>query len=305
MRIFAHDEWRITSKWLLNAGGMFERDGMGHQNLSPRVTLNFHVSPLHTLRVGTSTAYRTPSLVEERYPIDRFISMPAADRFFYLPGALFVASNNVTSPGLVPEKLVSHEIGYLGEFPDLSASLDLRLFSDELDDGTYIASTNKFKNGVSSLYQGFEATFKHTFNWNGELTANFAHELASSNGPALVAAGQTSLRSNSQWDNDILSASTPRNNLSLLYSQRLPEQLSLSVAYYRQDALQPFDRGAVDYQPIQNRVDVRIAKGFKQAGGISGDLALVVQNLFKTDYTEYISSNLFNQRNYVTLTVNW
>jgi hypothetical protein len=34
-------------------------------------------------------------------------------------------------------------------------------------------------------------------------------------------------------------------------------------------------------------------------------VALVVQNLFKTDYTEYIASNLFNQRAYIVMKVNW
>lgn len=38
---------------------------------------------------------------------------------------------------------------------------------------------------------------------------------------------------------------------------------------------------------------------------MNGDVALVIQNLFKTDYSEYIASNVFNQRGYATLTVNF
>jgi hypothetical protein len=34
-------------------------------------------------------------------------------------------------------------------------------------------------------------------------------------------------------------------------------------------------------------------------------VALVVQNLFHQDYTEYIASNLFNQRAYIMTAVNW
>lgn len=291
-RVFAHDEWRITQRLLLNSGGMFEKDGMRHQNVSPRVALNFHATPQHTLRMGSSVAYRTPSLVEQNYPALQ-------------PGALFVPSQTATSPGLMPERLVSREIGYLGEFPDWATSLDVRLFSDQVSNGIYVASTRTFVNGMSAVYQGFEATLKHSFGEGSDLIVNFAHELAGSNGPSLAAAGQTSLLSRSPWTNDILSGSTPRNSASLLYSQRLSNGISLSTAYYHQDAMQPFDRGTIDYQPIQRRMDVRVAKAFHQTGGITGEVALVLQNLFNQDYTEYIASNVFNRRGYVTLTLNW
>lgn len=291
-RVFAHDEWRITPRLLLNSGGMFEKDGMGDQNLSPRVAMNFHLNQRNTFRIGTSVAYRTPSLVEQNYPALQ-------------PGALFVPSQTVTSPGLMPERLVSREIGYLGEFPNLATSLDIRLFDDHVSNGIYVSTTNTFVNGMSSVYQGVEATVKHSFGEGSDLIVNFAHELAGSNGPALVAAGQTKLRSVSPWSNDILSASTPRNSASLLYSQRLSNGISFSTAYYHQDAMQPFDRGSIDYQPIQRRMDVRVAKAFHEIGGVKGDVALVLQNLFNQGYTEYIASNVFNRRGYVTLTLDW
>lgn len=292
-RLFAHDEWRFTPRLLLNVGGMSERDGMGHQNVSPRAALNFHVTPQQTLRMGTSVAYRTPSLVEANYSAVQ-------------PGALFVPSATVTSPGLMPEKMLSREIGYLGEFPAVASSLDLRLFSDQLSDGIYVSSTRaSFVNGFSAQYRGFEATLKHAFGESSDLTVNFAHELASSNGPSLAASGQRSLISSSPLNSDILSASTPKNSASLLYSQRLAHEVAFSAAYFHLDSMQPFDRGIIDFQPIQRRMDVRVAKSFHDAGFGKGDVALVVQNLFNQGYTEYIASNVFNRRIYATLRLNW
>jgi iron complex outermembrane receptor protein len=291
--VFAHDEWRITPRWLFNAGTLFERDATGTPHNSPRVALNFHVTPQQTLRMGVSVAYRTPSLVETHYPALQ-------------PGALFIPNQKVISPGLLSEKIVSHEIGYLGEFPQLATSLDLRLFSDQLSRGIYVSTTsNTFVNGLSGNYQGFEATLKHEFSERGNLTVNFAHELAASNGAALAAAGQKIMISNNPLNADILSASTPRNSGSVLYSQRLAYDYSFSAAYYRQDAMQPFDRGLIDYQPIQRRMDVRLAKSFNLAGGVKGNLALVLQNLLGQGYTEYVASNLFNRRGYITLALNW
>jgi iron complex outermembrane receptor protein len=291
-RLFAHDEWRFTPRLLLNVGGMSERDRMGHRNLSPRVALNFHATPQQTFRMGASVAYRTPSLVETNTPVIQ-------------PGNLFVVSQTATAPNLMPERMLSREIGYLGEFPELASSLDLRLFSDQLGNGIYVSSAKILVNGMSAQYQGFEATVKHAFSEDSDLIVNFAHELASSNGPALLAAGQRAFVSSSPWNNDILSASTPRNSGSLLYSQRLSHGYSFSAAYYRQDAMQPFDRGVIDYQPIQRRMDVRIANSFVQGGGLKGEAALVLQNLFGQSYTEYIANNLFNRRVYATLTLHW
>ncbi len=293
-RLFAHDEWRITPRFLLNTGGMFETDAMGHQNVSPRVALNFHVTPQHTLRMGTSVAYRTPALGESTFRILQ-------------PGALFVPNATVTSPGLMPERLLSREIGYLGEFPDWASSLDLRLFSDQVSNGLFYDTTFKksFVNGMSSAYQGLEATVKHSFDEDRHVTLNFAHELARSNAPSLVAAGYLKLVSSAPWTNDILSGSTPRNSASLLYSQHLAHDVNFSAAYYYQAAMQPFDRGIIDFQPIQRRVDACVAKAFNQGGGVKGELALVLQNLFDTKYTEYVANNVFNRRGYVTLTLNW
>ena len=69
--------------------------------------------------------------------------------------------------------------------------------------------------------------------------------------------------------------------------------------------MQPFDRGTTDFQPIQRRMDARIAKAFNQGGGVKGDVALVLQNLFDAQYTDYVANNVFNRRGYVTLTLNW
>lgn len=160
-------------------------------------------------------------------------------------------------------------------------------------------------NGSTARYQGLEATLKYAVNEDSEVLLNFAHETAHSNGPALAAAGNRLLISSNPWNNDILSASTPRNSASVLYTQRMSHDVSYSVAYYHQDAMQPFDRGAVDYQPIQRRMDVRVSKGFQASEHVKGALSLVVQNLFNWDNSEYIASNVLTRRAYLTLALDW
>jgi hypothetical protein len=181
----------------------------------------------------------------------------------------------------------------------------MRFFSDQLGNGIYLASTGTFKNGLTAVYQGFESTLKHSFSENGDLTVNFAHELANSNGPVLAAAGQTSLATRDPFSKDILTASTPRNSASFLYIQKLSHDYTFSTAFYYQSAMQPFDRGVIDFQPTQRRVDARFAKSFNQGIGLKAEVALVLQNLFDTRYTEYVANNVFNRRGMITLALNW
>jgi iron complex outermembrane receptor protein len=285
-RLFAHVEWRFSPQWLVNAGSMLEKDGLGNTNVSPRIAVNFHATEHQTLRAGTSLAYRTPALAETNYSTLQ-------------PGALIVLSPTVTSPDLQPERLMSHEIGYLGEFTKLDTTVDLRLFSDYFTNGIYVPSNRTtIKNGVSANYQGFEATIKHQFDANHDLTVNFAHETASSNGVAL------GLVSSNPANMDILSASIPRSGGSVLYTQRMSHQMSLNISAYYQGGMQPVDRGIIDAQPAQRRLDIRLSRTFADGALGKGSVALVVQNLLNQDYTEYIASNLFNRRMFVTLTLN-
>jgi iron complex outermembrane receptor protein len=284
-RVFAHDEWRITPALLLNSGAMFERDRLGEQNLSPRASLNFQVLPHHTLRFGASVAHRTPALIEEKYPTLQ-------------PGEMIVPGATVRSFNLHSEKMVSREIGYLGELPEWSSSIDLRLYSDEISGMIYVRG-GQFVNLLAARHQGLEATIKHALDGNSDLSVNFARASAHSD------AQTWGIASTLPGNNDAVSASTPRYSASAMYSRRWDNGFNLSANYYYQGALQPMDRGSVDYQPIQRRMDVRVAKSFHDLAGMTGDVALVVQNLLNQDYTEYVANNVFNRRGYVTLTLKW
>lgn len=284
-RVFANDEWRVTPKLILNSGGMLENDAMGNKTFSPRASLNFHITPQHTIRMGASVAHRTPSLGEQY----------ANGNNQYQLGYKYQPGPSITSTGLMPEKIVSREIGYLGEFHAIETSVDLRIFSDQMSNLIYPSPyTSLWINGMTADYNGVEATIKHSFGKLSDLTFNFSTELVNSNSDSL-SLGQL----------NSLPGSLPRNIVSLLYSQHLSNDASLSAAYYLQTSMLGFDRGPIDYQPTHRRVDIRLAQPFKEFGGLKGEVAGVVQNLFNTDYTEYIATALFNRRAFVTLTLQW
>ena len=64
-RLFGNVEWRMDPQWVLNAGAMAEESNMGGGTVSPRLMLNWHAAPGHTLRAGVSSAFRPPSAYEK------------------------------------------------------------------------------------------------------------------------------------------------------------------------------------------------------------------------------------------------
>jgi iron complex outermembrane recepter protein len=294
-RFFAHDEWRITPAVLMNAGAMLEDDGMGHTNTSPRAALNYHVTPQHTLRASTSVAYRTPAVYEEKA---------------YIPNAY------VARGGLRPEKTLSREIGYLGELGATGFNLDVRAYNDHVSDIVYVDPALtflpfSFANLYSANYHGYESTLKYRWSDSGNIIVNFARQFARcevtgiATNPALVAMYL-------QGYMDECPLSVPDYSGSILLSQKLAPGLQASAGYYHSGGLKMI--GPADQAPpqsVMNRVDLRIAQAFGQAGqNGSGEISLVVQNAFQDDYTKYsnaleTNNMLFKRRAYIAATFNF
>jgi iron complex outermembrane receptor protein len=306
-RFFAHDEWRVSGAALLNIGAMYEDDGAGHRNTSPRISINYHIVPQHTLRALVSSATRNPVMAE-----------------MYLNTAYDAYWRNANIPPageLRPEKILSKEIGYVGQFGALG--VDSRIYYDKVRDiimldgyvtGT-LPQTNSFKNLFDATYKGLEISAN--YHWgNGKVTVNYSHQQASCVlssyptqyfnpviGPALAQTYQTDYL-------DLCSQSVPENSGSLLLAQQLSETLQFSIGYYSRSQVRVNDVSP-SYPPESQmrRVDLRIASTFGQkekAGG--GEMAVVVQNAFQDNYTGYGTvpqrvNLLFNRRTYFTATL--
>lgn len=281
-RLFAHDEWRITPAWLLNTGVMLENSGLGHTNSSPQIALNYHITPVHTLRASLSRAYRNPAMLEEkgnwRYPLP-----PQLQQAFNKPNYPILKATG----GLRPERVISRELGYLGKLPAVGVSIDFRIFHDQytdiiVPDPSY--SPPSFTNTSSPLGQsGAETSIEYRLADNARAIFNYSRNRIS-----------TAL---SGFQGDM-----PKEQFGVMYAQSFGNY-SCSLNYYNQSAVAPTDSGHV--QPQHQRTDLRLAKSLKGTTGVSGEVALVIQNLFNTDYSEYIATNVFNQRVFGTVTLNF
>ena len=120
-RLFGNLEWRLAPQWLLNAGAMLEKHSFAGTDLAPRLMLNFQPSPEHTIRAGMTTAYRNPSLAEERGKVKYYITAVPPAPF---PPFQVVQTTYSTSGGLQPERIRTGELSYLGEFRRIGLTLD-------------------------------------------------------------------------------------------------------------------------------------------------------------------------------------
>ncbi|MBV2133046.1 TonB-dependent receptor [Pseudomonas sp. MAP12] len=130
--LFSQFEWHIDPHWLLQGGAMFEDDNSVGSSLSPRIALNYLLTPAHGLRAVYSEAVRSPDMFENhadwQYRV-RDLRPSALGQ----SEALYFAS--ARGPGdLEQERMRSRELGYHGSFAELGLNLDVKLFYDEISD---------------------------------------------------------------------------------------------------------------------------------------------------------------------------
>jgi iron complex outermembrane receptor protein len=308
-QIFAHDEWRITPQTILNVGTMLEDNGMDYRGNSPRASLNYHFSPQHTVRIGVSTATRSPAMME---------------RYIDANNAVFGGAYTPPATPLMPEKILSKEIGYIGEFPTLGMTLNTRAYIDQVSDmilvdkcvdGTTSCSQDSWKNLGYAEFRGVEATVKYSWDEKHSfLTANYAYQRATlslSSSPTqyygvLGADVQTFYQT--QYI-DMFPQTVQNNSGSLLLSQRLADSWQMSVGYYFRAPIRVLDVSP-DVVPEyrMRRWDLRLAKTFKLEKGRSVEVAAVMQNVTQDSYTKYDTLNaevnvMFTRRGWLTATL--
>lgn len=263
-RLFGNLEWRLRPDLVLNAGAMLENNNYTGSDITPRLALNWHFLAGHTLRVSRSYATRTPSVYEKR-----------SEEYFR------TSAGYVNLPPMVPERVVTNDIGYLGKLGPLD--VDFRLFHEvytELIADRANAVYNNNLNSGSATIKGFETQVKWQIGERTRLIYALSHGIVSS----------------PNVDNIPYTNSVPTNTQSLLLSHRFDPRWSASLAGYqvgethfsRTDYSPAENRGY--FIPTQRRWDGRIAYAFK-AGDYNGEVALMVQNLANADYFEFRHDN--------------
>ena len=120
-RVYYNQEWKPLQNWTFNTGGLLEQDLFSPQQFAPRFSVNWKPSSHHVLKAGYSSAFRTPSLFEQKS------DWRIRDE---LGQTLYI--KYLSRGGLVPEHVKAADLVYQGQLRPLNMSLDVRLFQEEL-----------------------------------------------------------------------------------------------------------------------------------------------------------------------------
>ena len=273
---------------------MLEHHHYTGTDVSPRAAANITRAPGHTLRMGISRAYRSPTFFEEE-----------GNQVFLLQSGAIGDVVTVPSDGLEPERLLSREIGYVGHFPTARLEVDVRLFKDHID--RFIGQSNgwfdpsddasirpkELKSGNIGTVdtQGGELQLRWRPTESLDVVAYFARVFMRSDIRSPTAAN---------FNRDI-PVSAPRNSWQILTSYRMGHGWMASLGAWHYDRMKWLSEG--DLTQMFTRVDARLARRWKW-GGRDVEMAIVGQNLGDA-YTEFRDTNVFSSRVYGSFSMAW
>jgi iron complex outermembrane receptor protein len=284
-RVFFNSEIATSKSTTVNLGLMVEHGDIVDTQYSPRVALNWAVNPHNVLRASVSVAHRTPALLENNWDYaSRFADGSLLDQRF------------ITEDDLKPEKIISQELGYVGEFPEQRLFLEAKVFRERIYDVLTLARDETWpdpigngahvaRNGGSSDIRGIEGQIIYRPALRRFIALQHAYAEAD-------AFELTSVNPDQYRERD---EATPRHTTSLLASYGFSEGVSASIGFYH--ISKQLWTGEGDEVPAYKRVDVKLANGYRMATG-TGELAFVLQNV-EDEYNEFRDQNLFDTRAYI------
>jgi iron complex outermembrane receptor protein len=298
-RGFINSEWRPIQDLVVNAGLMYE-DFDGHDGLfSPRLALNYQLAENHTLRFAASRAYRVPTLLEANADqIIRQVGGPLQEQYY------------ITTTDLDPMEIKAFEIGYLGVFPAIHSTMDVKIFHERIE--PLISSPEDF----SAPGPNFPGTDPGAFRYlnSGQVDISGA-ELQFTFRPSdrtIVFLGYGAASMVGEEARQISVGGTflsPRNlrdkmahhTASLLASHRFANGLQLSVDGYYLDSVTW--KGEGDPLPDYRRWDLRLSKDFRFPD-VDGEIALILQNV-NGSHLEFRDDNKEDEGAYLQMELNF
>jgi iron complex outermembrane receptor protein len=297
--VFASSEWRPWKQLLLHAGATYEHSSLSGGSISPRISATAFLAEGQSIRIGISKARRMPTpyeeFADESYAVPTSLHALLVGIAPMLPPSWRVAALQPTlvqaylsSGGLRDEKILSRELAYLGNWPSLRLSGEVRWFNDQVRDLIYVhrieypslvllvqrannpyaeSTTFDFRNMDIATERGVEGSLRWT-PWQGA--------------DLMVAAARTVIKSS---DIDAsYSASAPLHTASALFSQQLPWDTSVSLGYYRVGEMQWLGGG--EPLPAYERIDIRLGKRFRW-GRQTGELSWTTQNVLNNNHPDF------------------
>lgn len=283
-RVFSSLGIPLNDQLLLNLGGMYERQASLGSGQSLRSALNWQMAPNQSLRLGYSHSERLPSLLERHGNYQILIPYPQPI--------------DQANPNLEPELNQSWELGWLYEFTALQASLDLRVFDEQV---SRVLVNTQQTNGAGTKdnlggwhNRGLEAQLRFQPTTDFWLLANAAY-----------IHNQTHQWSQGVFDNFVGGQLLPRTTLSILLNWQVQPDWTVNLTHYFMDnATWRKSYGVLEpRQSAYHRTDLGLKYQWSTTAGQEFELAGRVENLWDRDYQEFYPENRQERRFLVRLSM--
>jgi iron complex outermembrane receptor protein len=251
---FASAEYKWGERAVINAGGFYERTTIAGSAFSPRLALNYRVSDNGTFRFVLSRSSHMPDIQEEKtnwsYTVTNLRpALPGVDKAVFFQTAQ-------AHGGLEDEKIMSREIGYLGNYPELGLMIDGKVFRDSLT------------NTISEKLQ--VSDYAPTNNNSVSLSGIELQVTYSPTDRFLLHGGYSHL--NNIATNPLEQTQYGKHNGSLAASYLFANDINLSGAYYRTTG------SILPNQTAFGREDLTLSRNFHLTGKTSMTATFTVQH---------------------------
>ena len=278
VRVFGGLEWKPAKDWVINTGGNWERHTMAGKVFAPRLAVNYHLSPEHTLRLVSTKSFHMPSI----YML-RSLSNLQVDTTPRLPGFPISSPYTAATGSVRAESVISDELGYLGEIRALGLKVDVRAFRERMDHRMVGLSTMDIVNTPGADFNGIE----YQVDWKPFAATR-------------IVFSEAQLHEIPAPNSSIGTMAAPRRSGSLALYQKLPGGFDLSlITHY-----------ATPYQWVSNKtldamreLDARLAYAFR-VGRTRGELAVTAQSLGNS-HMEYLPNQIFGRRVFTSLRLDY
>ena len=280
---FGNLDWRFAADWLLHVGAMVEDHSNTGTLLSPRLALNYALTPSQSLRFSVGRGYRVPTLLES-----------SANEQFLQSGTP-IQTGYYSGLPIEPEKVKFAELGYVSRFNDIGLQLDSRVYAEHYSQ--YLNSYRCAAPSIAPICAPYSSDIinplgiAQIFISGGDTNVNGAEVSADWRNPKfgrlLLSYALINIHNAGGFPkaND-LDSSAPYGSFSLLWSKPFPMRMNASIGYYHVDYMMWLGDG--DNQPAYDRVDVRLAKAFGSPDN-PVEIAVTAQSVTGS-YVEFIKT---------------
>ncbi len=290
-RVFANIDYRPIASIITGLGVMAEDSDQYGSYVSPRLSINYLISSVHSIRISYTHAQRNPSLLEKNF--NSVLSLQDGTTIL----------NLLKSQNPEAETKISTEIGFIGYWLDKSLLLDVKLFNERtedvihemrsaapqpfprIDERTFI-----YKNDGVLEVNGFEMQMKYQLAAKDFISVQYANIDVKST-------LQRRIETTELWDRP--SESAPEHTVSAILSHGFTHGFDASVAFYYVSEMHWLGDG--DLLNSYQRWDLRLAKQGRIATN-RYKAEILAQNI-GDNYETFRKENIFEPRLYLRLSL--